>query len=167
MWRRLLREYATHARYLAVVDFHSGLGERGACELICGAVNGSAEHRLARQWFGEDIVFPGLTSSAPSAVGYMGSSIGEVLPHAASALVVAEIGTLAFDEVFHALRADNWLHARGQRGSRLWHETKDLMERAFVGRDSQWQDAVAEHAVRVCRRAFAGLLDTADQAAYS
>jgi len=162
LWRRLLREYAGQARSIAVVDFHSGLGERGACEVISGAAAGSSEIELARRWFGDDIVFPGSTSTAPAAVGFMGTSIAETLPQARSALVIAEIGTVAFERIFAVLRADNWFHARGQRGSRLWQETKAAMEEAFVGRDRQWQQAVLAHADAICRRAVAGLLDTPD-----
>jgi hypothetical protein len=158
LWRRLLQKYAAQAQSLAVVDFHSGLGRRGACELISGATANSQEQRLANTWFGDGIVFPGLTSTAPAAAGYMGSSLVETLPEVASALVVAEIGTVSFDQILLALRADNWLHARGQRSSKQWRKIKALMEESFVGRDRPWQDEVVEHAARVCGRALAGLL---------
>jgi hypothetical protein len=162
LWRRLLREYAGDAQSVAVVDFHSGLGERGACELISGAAAGSTEVHLARRWFGDEIVFPGSTSTAPAAVGFMGTSLAQTLPQARSALVVAEIGTVAFQRIFDVLRADNWIHARGQRGSRLWQETKAAMEEAFVGRDREWQQAVLAHGDAICGRAVAGLLDMPD-----
>ncbi|HET9444724.1 MAG TPA: DUF2817 domain-containing protein [Steroidobacteraceae bacterium] len=162
LWRKLLREYAGRARLAGVIDFHSGLGARGACEVISGAVSGSVEFHRARRWFGDDIVFPGSTSTAPAAVGFMGTSLAEALPRARSALIVAEIGTVAFQQIFDVLRADNWIHSRGQRGSRLWRETKARMEQAFVGRDREWQQAVLAHADAICRRAVAGLLDTPD-----
>jgi hypothetical protein len=163
LWRELLQRCSARLRYLAVVDLHSGLGQRGACELISGAAPGSSELRLARSWFGEGIVFPGLTSTAPAAVGYMGSSLAQCVAHAGSALVVAEIGTVPFDRIMQALRADNWIHAYGERNSSLWRDTKAQMEGAFVGRDSDWQETVAARAVAVCERALAGLLDTADE----
>lgn len=163
LWRKLLHKFAADARYLAVVDLHSGLGERAACELISGAVHGSTEHRLAQQWFGEGLVFPGSTSTAPAAAGFMGTSLSDTLPHVDGALVVAEIGTVAFDQVLHALRADNWLHARGSRTTPLWDETKAAMDAAFVGRDRDWQEAVIEHGVTICQRVVAGLLDTPDR----
>lgn len=165
LWRAVLRQFTGRAQYLAVVDLHSGLGQRGACELICGAPPGSTEYRLARRWFGEGIVFPGSTSTAPAAAGFMGVSLADTVPLVDSTLVVAEIGTVDFDQILHALRADNWLHARGKRDPTLWRETKGLMERAFVGRDREWQETVVEHADRLCRRVIAGLLDTPDRTA--
>lgn len=164
-WRRILSSYASAARYLAVVDLHSGLGARGACELISGAAPGSREHSVAGWWFGDELVVPGLDSTAPPATGFMAGSLAQVLPDAHGALVVAEFGTLPFDVVFNALRADNWLHARpgrAQRDSRLWRETKATMEEAFVGRDAAWQEAVTERGVAIVRRALGGLLDTLD-----
>lgn len=163
LWRKLLRRFASDTRHLAVVDLHSGLGKRGACELISGAALRSTEHRLAQNWFGDRLVFPGSTSTAPAAAGFMGTSLSDTLPHVDGALVVAEIGTVAFDQVLHALRADNWLHARGSRTTSLWRETKAAMDAAFVGRDHDWQSAVVEHGVAICQRVIAGLLDTSDQ----
>jgi hypothetical protein len=163
LWRALLYRVAGRARFAAVIDLHSGLGRRGACELISGARPGSIEHRLAERWFGAQIVFPGLTSTAPAAGGYMGTSLAEVLPDVASALVVAEIGTVGFEEILSVLRADNWQHAHGRRDSKQWRETKAAMRAAFVGSDADWSEAVVGHAIEVCRRAIAGLLDTPDR----
>jgi hypothetical protein len=152
-WRSILRSCATHARHLAVIDLHSGLGERGACELISGAVQGSTEHRLATDWFGGAIVFPGGTSTAPAASGYMGHSLQTTLPDTAGALVVAEFGTVPFEQIFNALRADNWLHARAASDARMRREINAEMKRAFVGDDAPWQSAVVRQATEIYRRA--------------
>lgn len=162
LWRTLLYRFAARARCVAVIDLHSGLGQHGACELICGARPGSREHLTAQRWFGERIVFPGLDSNAPAAMGYMGMSLADEAPNAESALVVAEVGTVSFDDILSVLRADNWLHAHGRRDSMRWRETKAAMRAAFVGCDADWRDAVAGHAIDLCRRAIAGLLDAPD-----
>jgi Protein of unknown function (DUF2817) len=158
VWRSILRRFAGRARRLAAIDLHSGLGARGACELISGAIAGSREHRLARLWFGEDLVFPGSTSTAPAAQGFLGQTLPEVLPDVAGALVVAEFGTVDFATILEVLRADNWLHARGGgRASPLWNEIKREMRAAFVGEDVEWQAAVVERALTIVRNALAGL----------
>ena len=90
----------------------------------------------------------------------MGLSLVEELPQARSALVVAEFGTQPFDRVFAALRADNWLLARGADAKpALRSDVRAAMEAAFVGRDAAWQHAVLERADEICRRAVAGLAD--------
>ena len=162
LWRALLRSHCGSASHVAVVDLHSGLGARGACELISGALAGTAELGAAHQYFGDGLVFPGLDSTAPSGSGYMGLSLVEELPQARSALVVAEFGTEPFDRVFAALRADNWLLARGADAKpSLRSDVRAAMEAAFVGRDADWQDAVLERGVEICRRVVAGLADAA------
>jgi hypothetical protein len=158
VWRTILRRFGAKARRLAALDLHSGLGARGACELISGAIAGSREHRLARLWFGDDLVFPGLTSTAPAAQGFLGQTLPEELPDAEGALVVAEFGTVDFATILEVLRADNWLHARGGgRASPLWDEIKHAMRAAFVGDDTDWRSAVVERAAAIVRRALAGL----------
>jgi hypothetical protein len=160
LWRSLLREHAGSATHVAVLDLHSGLGARGACELISGATAGSAELDAARQYFGEELVFPGLDSTAPAGSGYMGLSIAEELPHARGALVVAEYGTEPFDRVFNALRADNWLITHGHRVDQpRRRDMRAEMAATFVGRDAAWQQAVLERGHAICRRALAGLGD--------
>lgn len=155
VWRSILQTHAQNAKRLAVLDIHSGLGARGACELICGARPGSREHQLARHWFGEDLVFPGSTSTAPEAKGYMGDSIAQTLPAVEGALVVAEFGTLEFAAVLQALRADNWLHARGQPDSPMGRDIKQEMRRAFTGDDEQWQRAVVDRSLELVRHTLA------------
>lgn len=156
-WRTVLREEAGQARCVAVLDLHSGLGARGACELISGARQHTAEHAWALQLFGDDLVFPGLSSTAPPACGYMGESLQQTLPGVAGALVVAEYGTQPFDDILEILRADNYIHAREQPGSRLWRDVKGAMRPAFVGDDAAWQESVVERGVQVYRRCLAGL----------
>jgi hypothetical protein len=163
-WRAILARFGARARYVAVVDLHSGLGARGACELISGAVGGTTEYQLAQHWFGDGIVFPGRTSTAPAASGFMGASLAGALPGAAGALVVAEFGTVPFNEIFDVLRADNWLHAHGDPGSRFGHDVKAEMRRTFAGDDAPWQSQVVERAVAICRGALAGLAGTPDAA---
>jgi hypothetical protein len=156
-WRTILRELAGASRCVAVLDLHSGLGARGASELISGARLNTREHELARLFFGDELVFPGLNSTAPPAFGYMGESLAQTLPHVPGALVVAEYGTVPFEDILEILRADNFVHARDRPGSRLWREVKDGMRAAFVGDDAAWQEMVVERGVAIWRRCLDGL----------
>lgn len=159
-WHRILERFAGAARLAGVIDFHTGLGERGACELISGAPAGSDEARLAQRWFGPAIVAPGGESTAPAAQGYMGTSLARALPQAASALVVAEFGTVPFDEILRVLRADNWLHARGDPASPLGRKIKADMKAAFFGADAAWQDAILDRSLALVRHALTAIADT-------
>ena len=158
-WRTILHEVTGTSRVLAVLDVHSGLGARGACELISGARQGTPEHQSALQLFGDELVFPGLSSTAPAACGYMSDSLAQTLPNVPGALVVAEYGTQPFDDILEILRADNWIHVRDKPGSKLWREIKSGMRTAFVGDDSAWQEAVIDRAVSIYRRCLQGLAE--------
>jgi hypothetical protein len=158
-WRALLREFAGDARAVAIIDVHTGLGARGACELISGAHGDPAEQRRARRWFGEELVFPGVSSTAPASMGYMGAATADILPRADAALVVAEFGTEPFAEILECLRADNWIHARSQPGTPLWAEIKARMQRAFVGTDAAWREAVLERGLALCRHTLSSLAE--------
>ena len=158
-WRAILAAHACPRQVLAVLDIHTGLGRRGACELICGAAPGSREHRLADQWYGGSVVFPGLTSTAPAAQGYMGTTMPETGDRQ-GVMVVAEFGTVDFDEILRVLRADNWLHARGDLESPLGRRIKDEMRAAFVGEDLVWKNQIVDRAVALYREAIRGLAET-------
>lgn len=161
-WRRILRRHAVAARHLVVIDLHSGLGARGACELISGASLRSAELASARRYFGDAVVSPGVDSTAPPAVGFMGSSLADTVPGIDAALVVAEFGTVPFDRILAALRFDNWVRARAPRDSALRARARADMEAAFVGRDVTWQEAVVGRGLEICQRALDVLASSAD-----
>jgi Protein of unknown function (DUF2817) len=157
LWRQLLRSYAHAAEIVAVLDVHSGLGAPGACELISGARAGTIEREAAHAWFGPGLVFPGSTSTAPAASGYMGDSLAQELPRAVGALVVAEFGTVSIDAIFDVLRADNWIHAHDQPESSLWRRTKREMYDAFVRPDAAWKTAIIDQGLGLARQLTAAL----------
>ena len=159
VWHQILATHAVRAEFIAVLDIHSGLGEPGACELISGAPSGSREHLAARAWFGPSIVFPGARSTAPAASGYMSNSLALALPNSVASLVVAEFGTVAIDEIFAVLRADNWIHAHEHPGSALWRRVKADMFNAFVRPDSSWKAAIVDQGMNLVERLLLALRD--------
>jgi hypothetical protein len=159
-WFEILGRHAAAARLVAVIDFHTGLGARGACELISGAAANSDELVLATRWFEGDIVFPGLSSTAPAAQGFMGATLAGALPDARGALVVAEFGTVPFEPILAALRADNWLHARGDPASPLGAAIKAGMRAAFYGTDAAWREAILDRGFALIRHALAAMAAT-------
>jgi hypothetical protein len=157
VWHRILAAHASDIECLAVLDVHSGLGAPGACELISGAREGSAEFAAAQAWFGSPIVFPGRTSTAPAAQGYMGDSLTHALPHAIASLVVAEFGTAPIEQIFDVLRADNWVRAHETPRSPLWQRTKTDMYEAFVLPAKDWKAAIVEHGMALGDRLIVAL----------
>lgn len=157
VWRDIIKTVADGADYFAGLDFHTGLGQRGHCELISGAAANSDEHRLAMALFGDSIVFPGISSTAPASQGHMSASLAGILPHTKSALVVAEFGTVPFAQILEVLRADNWLHVHGDPFSAQGERIKTEMRDAFFCDADDWKTAIVEQGLDYVRRAGAAL----------
>lgn len=158
VWRSVLADECAAARLVAVIDYHTGLGPRGVCELIAGAASASDEGKRAASWYGQ-VTMPGGTSQAPSASGYMGLTMPDGSSGRLGVHVVAEFGTVPFDPVFDALRADNWLHAHGALDSELGRTIKAQMRATFYGDDDAWRGQVVEQSDALIAQALRGLRD--------
>lgn len=113
--RQILRHHASHARQIAWIDLHTGLGKSGACERIFAGKSGDAAALArAREWWGGKgatpvkIVDDGTSVSAP-ATGLIWHIIYEECPQAEITPLCLEFGTLPKMQVLKALRAEQWL----------------------------------------------------------
>ena len=68
-----------------------------------------------------------------------------------------EFGTLPLERVLLAIRADNWLHARGKVRSALGRRIKTQIRDAFYPDEDDWKELVYLRARQIMRRAVAGL----------
>ena len=87
----------------------------------------------------------------------MEKGYAQALRRAEVTAVALEYGTIALDDVFTALRADNWLHLHGRVASAEGREIKAMMRAAFHGEDAAWKTAVWQRAEEVIRRTIAAL----------
>ena len=61
-------------------------------------------------------------------------------PYAEQTAITLEFGTLPLEEVHEAIRADNWLYAKGgAETSPHFKSIKAQMRSAFYGEDNQWK----------------------------
>jgi hypothetical protein len=68
-----------------------------------------------------------------------------------------EFGTVSLARTFLAIRADAWLHARGDLGSEQGRAIKAMVRDAFYGDADDWKGMVAGQSLIACRQAIAGL----------
>jgi hypothetical protein len=87
----------------------------------------------AKAWYGDEMTSPeGGTSTSAVVVGIMTDAFPQELPDAEVTPIAIEYGTYSVPEVLGAVRADNWLHQRGDLASALGRELKaDMKERFF------------------------------------
>lgn len=156
---KIISERLNGRRAVAVLDYHTGLGPYGHGELICVHEQNSESLRRARAWYGDEVTCPAEGSSSSAIVqGSIVDTYERQLPGSASVTVVAiEYGTLPVQEVVDALRADNWLHLRGELGSPLGETIKKQIRAAFYQDHDDWKGMVFDRSCAVTRKALAGL----------
>ena len=156
---KIIADRLVGRRAVAVLDYHTGLGPYGHGELICVHEPGSEPLRRARVWYGDEVTCPAEGSSTSAIVrGSIVDTYERKLPQNTNLTVVAiEYGTLPVQDVIDALRADNWLHLRGDVNAPLGREIKDQIRAAFYQDHDDWKGMVFDRSLEVTRKALAGL----------
>ena len=141
--RAIARQELSEARRVGVIDFHTGLGPFGHGELIAATPPDTKSFKRARAWYGDEMTSSEEgTSTSAVVVGVMVDSFPQELPDAEVTSIAIEYGTYPVVDVLNAVRADNWLHQRGDLGSPLGKSIKaDIKERFFPSGD-KWRDMV-------------------------
>ena len=157
-FRTILARHVAGARRVAFLDFHTGLGPYGTAELISSGVPGTPLGERLRTWFRHGVSSPALgNSSSPSLSGTTRSALNAVLPDAEITGATVEFGTYPVEEMLEAVRADNWLHARGTLDSDQGRAIKAMIRRAFYPDEDDWKELVWVRARQVLRAATRGL----------
>ncbi|HEY5106800.1 MAG TPA: M14 family metallopeptidase [Caulobacteraceae bacterium] len=154
----IFQAWLARAQRVAVIDYHTGLGPWGYGEQIVTERRGSEGYRRAAAWYGAAITSPAEGNSTSAEI--TGDGLGaaaQLAPHAEFTGMALEVGTLPTQQVLTALRADTWLHARGDLQSPLGREIKAQMRAAFYGDADDWKGMVAGQSLLACRQALAGL----------
>jgi len=156
--RRIAREELGQARRVGIIDFHTGLGPFGHGELICAVPPSAKSFPRARAWYGDEMTSPESgTSTSAIVVGIMTDAFPQELPDAEVTPIAIEYGTYSVPEVLGAVRADNWLHHRGDLGSPQGRQIKaDVKERFFPAGD-KWREMVWQRADQTIGWALKGL----------
>jgi len=156
--RAIAREELSRARRVGIIDFHTGLGPFGHGELICAASSTARSFARAKAWYGEEMTSPeGGTSTSAVVVGVMTDAFPQELPDAEVTAIAVEYGTYPVPDVLDAVRADNWLHHRGDLASAQGKALKANMKERFFPAGDKWRDMVWARADQTIGWALAGL----------
>lgn len=156
---------ALAARYLAPahtviwLDFHTGLGAFGACELITTLAPDSAVCRFGREvWDGAVRSAQAEESLSTRLHGVMDGGIAQVLaPVQKFAFAFPEYGTYPSERVLGALRADNWLHQHGDPHDQTGRQIKATMLESFAPASREWRTRVVATGIAYIEQALAHL----------
>lgn len=141
--------YLRDKRGVGLLDYHTGLGQYATGQLMSLPTSG-AKQNLASAIWGDKLVVTGSEQSvaAYSPQGTLIASLQDQLVSSTCIAAAYEFGTIPETEVFHALRADHWLHAHGDLATKQAVEIKQNMLEAFYSDRPDWQKSI-------CNLAFA------------
>ena len=155
----LIREHLAAASTVIWLDFHTGLGDFGACELITGAAAGSASHCFSQE------VWNGAVKSASSGEslstplnGLLDRGIEAALPaDCRFAFAYPEFGTYPQDRVIRAIRADNWLHVHGDPRDATGRAISAELLEALCPDSARWRRMIVEKGAQLVDQALSHL----------
>lgn len=158
MLKDLLTEELAHIKKLIVVDFHTGLGEHGAGEMITEDLPSSPSYKRQKKIWGERVKSSeaGESVSAPL-VGTIDKAFADWLTRVELTFAALEVGTVPTRDVFAALRRDNWLHAFAGSSHKMAETIRREIRAAFYPDTAEWKRAVWGHAKQVVDQALTAL----------
>ena len=141
--RSMVRKYLIGQRHVALVDLHSGLGPSGRCEPIFRGRDAAGGFERARRWYGDILKAPDDEACVSKRIrGNVESLFDAELPRTELTAITLEFGTVSAMQVFEALRADNWIAARGSPSEALTRRIKSEIRDAFYCDSVEWKEAV-------------------------
>lgn len=160
--RQVLRDHAQHARDLAWIDLHTGLGPSGLGERIFACRDDAPALARARQWWGGGgqtpvtSIYDGSSTSA-LLTGLMWNVAYEECPQATYTGIAMEYGTVPITEVIAALRGDHWLQQHPGAPAELRAAIHQRMRDAFYVDTDAWRAQVISQARQSLFQAVDGL----------
>lgn len=150
-------EDLAHAERVIAIDFHTGLGESGAAEMIVDAAPDTAHYARARAIWGPAAVSGsgGQSLSAPL-TGTLDVGLERMLAPAELTFAALEVGTMPLSGMLRALRIANWQDRFAPDQTRA-DEVSRLMRDAFYVDTAVWKRRVWDHAVQHVGTALAAL----------
>jgi hypothetical protein len=155
----VLREDFAHVKKLVVIDFHTGLGEHGAGEMITEDLPGSQAYGRQKAIWGARVKSSeaGDSVSAPL-VGTIDKAMAEWARNRELTFAALEVGTLPVRDVFNALRKDNWLYCFAGRVRDKADEIRREIRAAFYPETREWKQTVFAHANETVHQGLAALI---------
>jgi hypothetical protein len=151
-------EELAHVKRLIAIDFHTGLGNSGAAEMITEDLPGSKAYARAKAMWGDRVQSSeaGESLSAPL-TGTIDAAVARWMKGREHTFAALEVGTAPLRDAFDALRKDNWLHARATPDHRGAKAIKRQIRAAFYPDTVEWKRAVGAHAEETVEAACAAL----------
>ena len=159
IFSQIIKQYLQDKQVVGLLDYHTGLGQYATGQLMTVPDNSAANKNFASQIWGDKLVISGSAESvaAYSPQGTLISALQHRLTQSTCIAAAYEFGTIPETEIFHALRADHWLHAHGDLNSEQAYSIKQNMLDAFYCDRPDWQKSICELAFSAQEELFQGM----------
>lgn len=154
--RALIDTHLAPAQRFCFFDVHTGLGPMGYGEASYVGKPTDADFAECQRWFGDDVTWleRGTGQSTPLH-GHIGLPFRHLYDQGKTGPVLGiEFGTLPSPEVRAALRADHWLHARGQLDSTQGRAIQQRLREVFYVDTDSWKQQVLDRADELTGKAL-------------
>ncbi|MCG3189744.1 MAG: hypothetical protein LKCHEGNO_02242 [Burkholderiaceae bacterium] len=157
----IARRHLAGVARIALIDWHTALGERGEPFFLCFNEPGGAGWERACAWWGRDRVetsggFGG--AARPKYTGLLFHGVQRFAAHADVTGAVIEFGTVPIDDARRALQADRYLRfGDGAADDPRRGALREQVLEAFSPQSLQWQRSVLGHAIAIQHATLAGL----------
>lgn len=149
-------------RWVAVVDFHTGLGPFGYGEPICGCRPQEPGRDLMRKWYGPSLTEPLLGTSSSVVIPGLSQYIwGRGIGIERYSFIALEFGTIPAAAMSRIMASENWLYAYGDPtdgSSETARIVRDFREAYDLPRDD-WREMVLWRSAQVIGQTLGGLKD--------
>ena len=141
--RELLARHGRERARLGWIDLHTGLGPWGHGERIYNGPDEAAAIARARHWYGDDVTtMYDDTSSSSLLTGASFHAAIESCPGVEFTGITLEFGTKPQQDVFNALRAEQWLANHPDTDVATRQAIKQQMRDAFFDERDVWKAMV-------------------------
>jgi len=156
--RHVLRDHGTRCARLGWIDLHTGLGPSGHGERIFAGPDDAAALRRAKTWWGQQVtsMYDGSSESA-LLTGLMWGAAGQECAQAEYTGIAMEYGTVPFEQVTDALRADQWLENHPDAPPAQRTRIKRQIRDAFYTDTEAWKARIVEQGLAAAYQAVTGL----------
>lgn len=159
----LLPKVFEHARKIAFIEWHTGLGPFGELSHLCSFAPGSDAYERIFGWMGDEArtsfakTFELTKGATPSYRGLFSAWLPTTAPQAEWTGALVEVGTYDNLTVGDAVRMDRWLRFGKGRSSFTRDEIRSTMMEGLNPRSPEWREKALANGLEAERRALDGL----------
>ncbi len=152
----LLQEALSHAKKVAVIDYHTGLGEYGDAILISDYLPDSETANRQQSWYG-NIHFSQAGDIDYESTGGLAASIGKLISQAEVTPIVLEYGTYEIERIASAMLDSFWLTQFGDYSTDLSKQIQQEIKQCFYPNEPDWNNKILHHSNKVIMQTITGL----------